>query len=96
MQNPDPTEGCWSEEVVGDIGHDISPSLVGLGVVPAVSQSSLPLHMGNPWPSIIIDSSAANTPLRESHVACHMAPIHCASHTTHLNRAPYLAENPRQ
>lgn len=32
------------------------------------------------------DSSAANTPLRESHVACHMAPIRCASHATGLNQ----------
>lgn len=50
--------------------------------------------MCKPWPSIIMYSSAANTPLRESHVACHMAPIKCASHTIHLNQTLYLAENP--
>lgn len=42
----------------------------------------------------INDSSAANTPLCESHVACHMAPNNCASHAMVLNQTLCLADNP--
>jgi hypothetical protein len=98
MQNQYPTGYCWVEEPAGRIGrkHITISGVIGVALV-IPQKRATPSHICSPRPFSIIDSSAANTPLRESHVACHMAPI-----STYFAPPPpesdpvCLADNPRR